>query len=247
MLRQYTTAPEAEKSISLVERGIHHLNKLVVDVMQFSRHRQVDLSEVDLSNAINSSVELVMDRVHEKETPLTVNFEEDSIRGNWDESQLREVFVNLLANAIDASPAKSPVRVSTELVDREGRPTDIDEIARRDARARIVIADEGAGMDQKTLTRLFEPFFTTKKRGTGLGLSIVRQIIDLHGGTIDVQSTVGKGTTFKIELPLNSSGSEPRAEHRSRRGSLRDCPTVFASRHRNTSTKTGFRNFGRLT
>jgi signal transduction histidine kinase len=66
-----------------------------------------------------------------------------------------------------------------------------------------VIADEGAGMDQKTLARLFEPFFTTKKRGTGLGLSIVRQIIDLHGGTIDVESTVGKGTTFRIDLPLN--------------------------------------------
>ena len=76
---------------------------------------------------------------------------------------------------------------------------------RRDARARIVITDEGSGMDQKTLSRLFEPFFTTKKRGTGLGLSIVRQIIDMHGGTIDVQSTVGKGTTFRIELPLRSS------------------------------------------
>jgi signal transduction histidine kinase len=211
MLRQYTTAPEAEKTISLVERGIHHLNKLVVDVTQFSRHRQLDLSEVDLRNAINSSVELVMDRVHEKETPLTVNFDEEAIRGNWDESQLREVFVNLLANAIDASPAESPVSVSTELVDRDGRPATVGDVARSDTLARIVIVDEGSGMDQKTQARLFEPFFTTKKRGTGLGLSIVRQIIDLHGGTIEVQSTVGKGTTFKIELPLNSSGSDPRA------------------------------------
>jgi signal transduction histidine kinase len=202
MLRQYTTAPEAEKTISLVERGIHHLNKLVVDVMQFSRHRQLDLSEVDLRDAINSSVELVMDRVQEKETPLTIDFDEESLCGNWDESQLREIFVNLLANAIDAGPAKSPVRISTELIDGEGRPTTIDEVARRNARARIVIVDEGSGMDQKTLARLFEPFFTTKKRGTGLGLSIVRQIIDLHGGTIEVQSAVGKGTTFRIELPL---------------------------------------------
>src|SRR6185436_18717666 len=130
-----------------------------------------------------------MDRVQEKETPLPIDFVDESIHGNWDESQLREVFVNLLANAIDAGPAKSPVRISTELVDREGRPTAIEEVARRDARARIVIADEGSGMDQKTQARLFEPFFTTKKRGT-----------------VDVQSTVGKGTTFKIDLPLKSSG-----------------------------------------
>lgn len=202
MLRQYTSAPEGEKTISLVERGIHHLNKLVVDVTQFSRQRQLDRSDVDLRDVINSSVELVMDRVHEKETPLTIDFDEEPIRGTWDESQLREVFVNLLANAIDAGVAKSPVKVSTELVDGDGRAATNDQVSRRDARARIVIADEGSGMDRKTMSRLFEPFFTTKKRGTGLGLSIVRQIIDLHGGTIDVQSNVGKGTTFKIELPL---------------------------------------------
>ena len=210
MLRQYTT-PEAENTISLVERGIHHLNKLVVDVMQFSRHRQLDRSEVDLREVINSSVELVMDRVHEKETPLTIEFDEESIRGNWDESQLREVFVNLLANAIDASPPKSPVRITTELVDADGRPRTENDEGRRDARARILIADEGTGMDQKTLARLFEPFFTTKKRGTGLGLSIVRQIIDLHDGNIDAHSKVAEGTTFKIELPLNSNMHELRA------------------------------------
>jgi signal transduction histidine kinase len=202
MLRQYTSSPEAEKTISLVERGIHHLNKLVVDVTQFSRHRELDRGEVDLRDVINSSVELVMDRVHEKETPLTIEFGEQPIAGNWDESQLREVFVNLLANAIDAGGAKSPVSISTELIGGDAQPATSDEMPRRDARARIVIADEGSGMDQKTLSRLFEPFFTTKKRGTGLGLSIVRQIIDMHGGTIDVQSTVGKGTTFRVELPL---------------------------------------------
>ncbi len=209
MLRQYTSDPEGEKTISLVERGIHHLNKLVVDVTQFSRHRQLDLADADLRNIIDSSVELVMDRVHEKETPLAVDFDEQPIHGNWDEAQLREVFVNLLANAIDASDAKSAVKISTQLVSADGGPIRADE-AGKNARARIVIADEGSGMDQKTLARLFEPFFTTKKRGTGLGLSIVRQIIDLHGGTIDVQSKLEHGTTFTIELPLGSV-SEPGA------------------------------------
>jgi signal transduction histidine kinase len=68
-----------------------------------------------------------------------------------------------------------------------------------------VITDQGSGMDAKTQARLFEPFFTTKKRGTGLGLSIVRQIIDLHGGNIEVESEPGQGTTFRVELPVGFS------------------------------------------
>jgi signal transduction histidine kinase len=204
MLRQYTTSDEGEKTISLVERGIHHLNKLVVDVTQFSRRRQLDLAETDLREVINSSIELVMDRVHEKETPLTIDFDAAPIRGKWDDSQLREVFVNLLANAIDASPPKSPVRIATALVESNGMPRAVGGAGASQTLARIVITDEGSGMDHKTQARLFEPFFTTKKRGTGLGLSIVRQIIDLHGGTMDVESSLGTGTKFKIELPLQN-------------------------------------------
>src|SRR2546421_1553021 len=208
MLRQYTSSAEAEKTISLVERGIHHLNNLVVDVTQFSRNRRLELSDTDLHEVINSSVELVTDRVHEKQTPITFAFDEQPIRGHWDDEQLREVFVNLIANAIDASPPKSPVRIATEIIAAKGASRNYT-AGRRDngARARIIIADEGSGIDKKTQARLFEPFFTTKKPGTGLGLSIVRQIIDLHGGTIEVESEVGKGTTFKIELPLESSST----------------------------------------
>ena len=206
MLRQYTNDPDADKTISLVERGIHHLNKLVVDVTQFSRPRQLELAETDLHDVINSSVELVADRIREKEARISSQFSEQPIHGVWDGEQLREVFVNLLANAIDASETKSQVEISTELVTAENAPRkfDAESTAKRDY-ALIVITDHGSGMDQKTRARLFEPFFTTKKRGTGLGLSVVRQIIDLHDGTIEAESEKGKGTTFRIELPVESS------------------------------------------
>ena len=206
MLRQYTTDPEADKTISLVERGIHHLNKLVVDVTQFSRPRQLEVGETDLNDVINSSVELVADRVRDKETPIKTSFDGEVIHGMWDKEQLREVFVNLLANAIDASEANSPVEISTELINANGAPRKFDAAPtiQRD-HAVIVITDFGLGMDRKVRARLFEPFFTTKKRGTGLGLSIVRQIIDLHRGTIEVQSEKGEGTTFRIELPLQTN------------------------------------------
>jgi len=194
---------DALKTMGLVERGIQHLNKLVVDVTQFSRRRELDAAEFDLHELIDSSLELVADRVQEKETPVEKDFAAQPIRGNWDDEQLRQVFVNLIANAIDASGPKSAVKVTTALVEDDSRSKSIDAPARRDGgRVRVLIADQGTGMDEKTQARLFEPFFTTKKRGTGLGLSIVRQILDLHGGTIEVESEPGKGTTFRVELPL---------------------------------------------
>lgn len=205
MLRQYTTDPEADKTISLVERGIHHLNKLVVDVTQFSRPRQLEVGETDLHDVINTSVELVADRVRDKATPIKTSFDGE-IHGTWDKEQLREVFVNLLANAIDASETNSPVEISAELITANSAPRKVDATPtiQRD-HAVIVITDHGLGMDSKVQAHLFEPFFTTKKRGTGLGLSIVRQIVDLHGGTIEVQSEKGQGTTFRIELPVESN------------------------------------------
>ena len=206
MLREYAVNDDAVKTITLVERGIHHLNKLVVDVTQFSRRRQLERTEVDLRELLDSSLELVEDRVREKETPIERNYSADPIRGSWDAEQLREVLVNLLGNAIDASQPKSPVRISTELLSAGSGPaTSVSVASVSKARALIRITDQGSGMDAKTQGRLFEPFFTTKKRGTGLGLSIASQIVDGHGGRIEVESELGKGTTFRIELPLKAS------------------------------------------
>ena len=210
MLRDHVVSEDALRTIGLVERGIQHLNKLVVDVTQFSRRRQLDVGEADLHELIDSSLELVTDRVREKETPIEKNYAPSPIRGAWDDEQLREVFMNLLANAIDASEPKSPVKISTEIVETDSRDSSIETPGKMHGdRVRIHITDYGSGMDSKIQARLFEPFFTTKKRGTGLGLSIVRQIIDLHGGSIEVESARGTGTTFRIELPVGSSESRP--------------------------------------
>ncbi|HKP35270.1 MAG TPA: ATP-binding protein [Pyrinomonadaceae bacterium] len=209
MLREHATADDAVRTINLVERGIHHLNKLVVDVTQFSRQRQLDRAEFELHEVIDSSIDLVADRIQEKETPIEKNYAAEEIRGVWDGEQLREVFVNLFANAIDASEARAPLTISTELMDSGPKLLGAKETNRKSI-ARILIVDKGIGMDPKTQARLFEPFFTTKKRGTGLGLSIVRQIVEMHGGSIDLTSEKGKGTTFTIDLPL-----EPPAHMRS--------------------------------
>jgi len=198
MLRDSVNDPEALNTIELVERGIKHLNKLVVDVTQFSRQKELERSEVDLHESLERSIDLVSERIREKNATVEKVFSDGTIVGQWDPYQLRQVFVNVIANAVDASQENSAVLISTELLPPEtngdGQPAK--------SYARITIADQGKGMDQATRDRIFEPFFSTKKRGTGLGLAIVKQIVEQHGGRISVASEPGKGSKFKIDLPV---------------------------------------------
>ena len=209
MLRDTTTDAESLSTIDLVERGIHHLNKLVVDVTQFSRQRELELSEVDLNELLDSSLELIADVLQEKQTPVEKHFSRDSLHGQWDADQLRQVFVNLLANAVDAGPERSPVIIRTEQVtavlESAGGDGHNQRVGNGSNRfARVHVEDRGVGMDERTRARIFEPFFTTKKRGTGLGLAIVKQIVEQHGGTIAVESSSGEGTRFIVDLPMKS-------------------------------------------
>jgi signal transduction histidine kinase len=196
MLRDHVPGDkDALRTIELIERGIDHLNKLVVDVTQFSRQKPLERSDVDLHDLLNKSLDLIANRIREKGTVIERRFDHQAVRGYWDADQLSQVFVNVIANAVDASPERAPVTIATELVSVE-----VSGAAKRFAR--VMISDQGSGMDQATLERIFEPFFSKKKRGTGLGLAIVKQIVEQHEGRTSAESEVNKGSRFTIDLPL---------------------------------------------
>ncbi|HKY28853.1 MAG TPA: ATP-binding protein, partial [Pyrinomonadaceae bacterium] len=200
MLRDSVKDEEALNTIDLVERGITHLNKLVVDVTQFSRQKALERSQVDLHELLDRSLDLVSESINQKQTPVEKKFSSERITGNWDGHQLQQVFVNVISNAVDASRTESPITISTKEVTVNG--TGKQESAIPQNYARVVVADQGKGIDPTKVDRIFEPFFSTKKRGTGLGLAIVKQIVEQHGGRISVDSQVGKGTRFTIDLPM---------------------------------------------
>ena len=202
MLRDMTAGEEAHSTIDLVERGIEHLNKLTVDVTQYSHSKPLTTAPTDLHKLLDASLELVAAQLQTKHAPVERNYTSEPLEGELDADQLRQVFVNLLANAVDAGPAESPVAVTAERVNVSTGDRRNGEGGRQVPGARVSIADRGQGMDEGTRARIFEPFFTTKKKGTGLGLAIAKQIVEQHGGTIRVESKPGEGTRFVIDLPL---------------------------------------------
>jgi len=162
-------------------------NTIVSDLLKFARQSKSELRCMDIREAVQSSIRLTayltrkFNTINEiPETPVMVSY---------DPQQIEQVLINMIHNAVQAMPGQGMLRIGLTQVDDY---------------AHIYIQDSGSGISQEHLKRIFDPFFTTKPEGegTGLGLSVSYGIIANHNGRIDVESEVGKGTTFTIVLPI---------------------------------------------
>ncbi|MGP9456448.1 sensor histidine kinase, partial [Psychrobacter sp. AOP7-D2-23] len=178
--------------------GVDQIAELVVSLRDFSRLDESKVKDVDINDCINTS--LIMARNNLKTLDVNTNLAELPLI-QCNPSQINQVLLNLFNNAAQAMPPdhKGTLQVSSS----------VDE-AQQYIVVRII--DNGVGIAEHILTHIFEPFFTTKKAGdgTGLGLAITAQIIEQHGGYIEVSSIVGEGTTFTLMLPIQSSAHEPK-------------------------------------
>jgi two-component system, NtrC family, sensor histidine kinase PilS len=180
--------PGQAELMEIVLRESDRLNHIITDFLTYARPRPVSLADTDLREPLRETFTLLR---HSPETRDGHTIEEDfpdtPVSVQADAAGLRQVFWNLARNALSAMPAGGRLRV-------ELRPTNY-------SRVRITFTDTGQGMSPEQVERLFEPFSSSTTGGTGLGLSIVYQIIRDHGGTINVRSREGHGTTIIIELP----------------------------------------------
>jgi two-component system NtrC family sensor kinase len=190
---EYTMANLAEL-MTRSRDGLKRIQQIVKDLRDFARLDESDLSEVDLNAGIESTVNIILG--HAKRKRVTVEKQLGALpRVLCYPAKINQVVMNLLSNAIDASHEGGTVTIrTTRSPEPNGKPPGVC----------IEVADQGTGIDPTVRSRIFDPFFTTKPtgRGTGLGLSISYGIVQDHGGTIEVDSTVGKGSTFRVNLPV---------------------------------------------
>ncbi|MCB1615453.1 MAG: PAS domain-containing protein [Pseudomonadales bacterium] len=180
---------------SMVEEtrdGINRIRKIVSDLKCFSHEKQEGYAPVDLHKCIETSLNLARNEIKYK-AEVVRDFDESIPLLEGSETQLSQVFINLLVNAAHAIDDQGQITIRTKKLENE---------------VSIAISDNGSGIKPETLKTIFEPFFTTKPvgQGTGLGLSISHDIIQRHGGTIKVDSEIGRGTTFTINLPISQQG-----------------------------------------
>jgi len=176
---------------------------LTRSLLAYSRKQIMNPQIVDL-NEIIKKVELLLARLLGEDIELKTILTNDSVTVLADAGQIEQVLMNLAANARDAMPDGGYLYIETERVAINEQNLKSHDVAGPGAYALISVTDSGLGMDEKTRERIFEPFFTTKEtgRGSGLGLAMTYGIIKPHGGSIGVTSELGRGTTFKIYLPL---------------------------------------------
>jgi two-component system NtrC family sensor kinase len=170
--------------------GIERIQKIVSALINFAHPGEKDIQLTDINECLESTLKMLWND-HNYKVRFTKNY-------GWIPpvscypQKINQVFTNILANAVQAIENTGEIIIST-VADEKW--------------VTICIADSGPGIAPAHLPRIFDPFFTTKEigKGTGLGLHIARDIVQLHGGSIHVESTFGKGTTFKIRLPHLSS------------------------------------------
>jgi two-component system sensor histidine kinase PilS (NtrC family) len=184
-------SPEDRKLLDIIERETARLNNLINDFLAYARPTQPAKIPVTLRQMINDLASLLTADPRFSNVSISNNCPE-KLTVLIDHDQFRQVFWNLLLNASEAMTNGGKINIQADKVE--------DDIY-NSGKVNIAISDTGKGMSQDDMKRVFEPFFTTKSNGTGLGLATVYRIIESHGGTILVDSTLNCGTTFTICLP----------------------------------------------
>jgi PAS domain S-box-containing protein len=185
--------PEYNNYIDLALQGVDRIQRIVDVSLNFSRPTMIEVSRVNINSLIPTLLDLTASSIKKKNIEVQLELSDDVKDISADAKQLHQVFINLITNAADAIKDSGILKIATynELPQKPGE------------RGFVVIAitDNGCGIDADDLQKIFNPFFTRKADGTGLGLPITQRILHQHGGVIDVESRVGRGTTFYVKLP----------------------------------------------
>lgn len=184
---RYPDMPEDQKTADIMINEVDRLNRVVGQLLEFSRPLRVRRTPVSLVSLVETSLETITSRANEQDVEIKQDMPEEALAIEADGDGLNQVLLNLYINALESMPdgGRLWVRVSHD----------------GDSRITVSVTDTGRGIESADLPKIFDPYYTTKTTGTGLGLAIVHKIIEAHGGDVHVESEPGKGTAVSFTIP----------------------------------------------
>jgi signal transduction histidine kinase len=187
ILQRGTAPPEfVADSLDIIQKESQRLNKLLTGFLNFANPRSPRLQSTNAGDLLRSVLSLASHAAEASGVRLRQMPANDELEIACDPEQIKQVLLNLVINAIEASPADSEIRLSTFA---------------HSGNIAIEVEDSGSGISRESEDRIFDPFFTTKAKGTGLGLAISSMIVSQHNGSLAFHANAAGGTTFRIELP----------------------------------------------
>lgn len=184
--RELADVPDKAKLAEHISKGIKTLDNLLSNMLLFAGAPEAKLKPVELNDIVDDAILLAGDR-GKAGVEIRASYKGRK-RVMADPNLLRQLFLNLIINALDAVEEDGRIGISVDTETEEGSVV-------------IKVSDNGRGIPREQIDRIFDPFFSTKDRGTGLGLAIVSAVVDAHMGRLDVRSEPGKGTTFTLGIP----------------------------------------------
>jgi PAS domain S-box-containing protein len=180
------------EDLQVLHRASQRVARIAASLRSFARHAPSDRVPLELNAVVEESLQLMQKPLAADNIEVTTSLDGALPPILGDSSTLHQVLMNLLTNAREAMPGGGKIRIETSQAERPGW-------------IRLLVADTGPGIPAEEVSKIFDPFFTTKRTGTGLGLSVTYGIIQEHGGTVDVQSRPGAGTTFILSFPTTEA------------------------------------------
>ena len=195
LLEDFEETDPRKEDVQVIVSETIRCREIVKRLLDFSRQTKPQKKQTDVNLLIDNIVLLVRNQTSFRNIVIEKTLDEKLPQIMADPDQVQQVFINLILNAADAMQKGGKLILETKVIPIK----DFIEIR---------IIDSGVGIPEELRTRIFDPFFTTKENGTGLGLALSYGIVEQHGGTINVESKIGKGTTFIIHLPIISQENE---------------------------------------
>ncbi|MBN1105190.1 MAG: PAS domain S-box protein [Deltaproteobacteria bacterium] len=178
------------RRIDISVREVMRLERILNQLLDFAKPINIEFGPVDINHLLISCEELLDMKIKEEKIEIITDLDPAVPRIRADGERLSQALINLMLNAIEASPVESRIRLRTRFLPDGGTP-----------RALIAIEDEGGGIPEQDREEIFKPFFTTKSKGTGLGLANIKRIVEAHGGKVEASNLPLKGASFTIVLP----------------------------------------------